>query len=190
MTRARARIYSFGAAATEGAGGHREDMLRATAMDAARRGHHDRHGSAANNNQPAAVAAAAAMPGRREGGAERGSNEEKAGLAGPFVGAPGMEIPGAFCDVNGQSTNVCSNDEEGINADTDTSEQLGVIDISKVSSTRKASDTDKAGRNSSPRRCSCVLIVSTDRCGWYFTGRAPYPGLGLAPGSYTTTPAE
>lgn len=125
-------------------------MLRAAEMDdAARRGNHSpHHGSTPNNDRRAGAAAGAAAatataavvtPGRREEEAGRGNHEEKASPAGHFVGSPGTTIPeAAFNGVNGQRTILCSNGGGGIEADTDTSEHLGVIDVSKVSSKRKS----------------------------------------------------
>lgn len=138
MSRTRTRIYSFGA---DGAGGHREDVLRATEMDAARRRNHPDHGSTAQHDRLAGATslatAAAAMPGRREEGPGRESNGEKAGLVSRFFRARGSEIPEAFDAVNGQSANLCSVGEGAFDADTDTSDHLGVVDVSKVRSTGK-----------------------------------------------------
>lgn len=117
----RARIYSFGAS-TQGGGGHEEDMLRATAIDAARRSRLPHRcssaGSAPHDVRPA-------VPGRRETGKDSVRDDKDGGggsAAGGYDGIKGR-YGNASCRVGADSVHEDS---------TDSSEHLGVVDISKV----------------------------------------------------------
>lgn len=140
-------------------------MLHAVEMDAARRGNYSPHYGPTTNNDRRAVAASAASaaavtPGKRGEGAGGGSNEENTDSAGHIIGSSGIKVPGAAVNgVNCQSTHLCSNGEEGIEADTDTSEHLGVIDVSKVSSTRKSERPTRCSLKLMARRRSWLLLL-------------------------------
>ncbi|CAM9158942.1 unnamed protein product, partial [Ectocarpus sp. 8 AP-2014] len=116
----RARIYSFGAS-TQGGGGHEEDMLRATAIDTARRSRLPRRcssaGSAPRDLRPA-------VPGRRETGEDSVRDDKDRG---------GGSAAGGYGGVKGRLGNAsCRAGADSVHEDsTDRSEHLGVVDISK-----------------------------------------------------------
>ncbi|CAM9206664.1 unnamed protein product, partial [Ectocarpus fasciculatus] len=116
----RARIYSFGAS-TQGGGSHEEDMLRATAIDATRRRRPPRRcstaGSAPRDLRPA-------VPGRREAGQDSVGDDKDGGS-----GSAG----GGYGGIKGRYGNASSRvGSDNVHEDTtDSSEHLGIIDISK-----------------------------------------------------------
>ncbi|CAM9538403.1 unnamed protein product [Ectocarpus sp. 12 AP-2014] len=116
----RARIYSFGAS-TQGGGGHEEDMLRATAIDAARRSRLPRRCSSAGS---APRDLRLAVPGRRETGKDWVRDDEDGG---------GGSAAGGSGGVKGRHGNAsCRAGVGSVHEDsTDSSEHLGVVDISK-----------------------------------------------------------
>lgn len=117
----RARIYSFGAS-TQGDGGHEEDMLRATAIDAARRSRPPRRcstaGSAPRDLRPA-------VPGRPETGKDSVRDDKDGG---------GGSAGGGYDGVKDRFGNASFRAGAGsVHEDTtDSSEHLGIVDISKV----------------------------------------------------------
>lgn len=132
----RARIYSFGAS-TQGGGSHEEDMLRATAIDATRRRRPPRRcstaGSAPRDLRPA-------VPGRREAGQDSVGDDKDGGS-----GSAG----GGYGGVKGRYGNASSRvGSDNVNEDTtDSSEHLGIIDISKVR-TKHGGKSGLKGRDS------------------------------------------